>query len=418
MTTPGFTLPIQVVTAGGLTAWLTEDHSVPVVSLAWSWTGGAALDPAGQEGAAALAMGLLTSGAGDLTETAFAEALRDNAISLSFSASRDEADGGFRCLADALPEAVRLARLAMTAPRLDANPFDRGRARALASLRAAQETPRGRVGRAFWPAAFPSHPAARPTGGTAESLPALTPAMLREALGRQLRQGGLLISAAGAITPATLAALLPSLFGALPAGAPAAIPPLPAMVDFGTRVVPIAAPQSSAIFAQTGLSVADPDWEAAQVVLRVLGGGGFTSRLMESVRTRRGLTYGISTGFDTLFGQGIVIGTVATENARMGETLGLVREEWALMAQAGPTAGELADAVAFLTGNAPLQFTDTRRIAGTLLALRRNNRPLDWLAQRPARLAALTQPGLSAVAARLLRPAALSVMVAGEPVGL
>jgi zinc protease len=306
----------------------------------------------------------------------------------------------------------------MTAPRYDANPFDRARARALASFRSALETPRGRAGRAFWPAAFPDHPAARLTGGTAESLPAMTPDMLRAALGRQLRRGGLLIAAAGAITPQALAALLPDLFGALPEGAPAAIPPLPPMVDFGLKVVEIAAPQSSAIFAQTGLAVSDPDWEAAQVVMRVLGGGGFSSRLMDSIRTQRGLTYGISTGFDTLFGQGLIIGSVATENARMAETLGLVREEWAKMAASGPTAAELADAVAFLTGNAPLQFTDSRRIAGSLLALRRNNRPIDWLTQRPARLAALTQAGTARVAERVLKPAALSMVVAGQPVGL
>ncbi len=413
-----FTLPIQVVEADGFTAWLAEDHSVPVVSLAWSWPGGAALDPPGQEGAAALAMGLLTSGAGDLTETAFAEVLRDAAIQLSFGAGRDEADGGFRCLADALPEAVRLARLAMTAPRYDANPFDRARARALAGVRSALETPRGRAGRAFWPAAFPEHPASRLTGGTAESLPALTTDALRAALGRQLQRSGLLITAAGDITPQALAALLPGLFGALPQGTPANIPTLPPMVDFGLKVVDIAAPQSSAIFAQTGLSVADPDWEAAQVVMRVLGGGGFSSRLMDSIRTQRGLTYGISTGFDTLFGQGLIIGSVATENARIAETLGLVREEWAKMAASGPTAEELADAVAFLTGNAPLQFTDSRRIAGALLALRRNNRPIDWLAQRPARLAALTQPGTARVAERVLKPVALSMVVAGQPVGL
>jgi len=414
----GFSLPIQAVSGGGFTAWLVEDHSVPVVSLAWSWPGGAALDLPGAEGATSLAMSLLTSGAGDLEETALAEALRDAAISLSFGADRDEAEGSFRCLADALPEALRLARLCMTAPRLDAQPFERGRAQALTRARSALETPRGRASRAFWPLAFPDHPVARPTGGTEDSLPGLDTAALRAALALQLRQGGLLIAAAGAITPAQLSALLPALFGDLPAGAPPRVPPLPNPTNFGQKVVPIEAPQSFAIFAQPGLAVADPDWEAAQVVLRILGGGGFTSRLMDEIRTKRGLTYGISTGFDTLFGEGIVIGTVATENARMAETIALLRHEWARMAEAGPTSAELADAVAFLTGNQPLQFTDSRRIAGGLLALRRNGRPMDWLDRRPERLAALTEPDTTRVAARLLQPQALSVLVAGQPVGL
>ena len=68
----GFSMPIQVVEAGPIRAWLAEDHSVPVVSVSWGWDGGAALDPAGAEGTAALAASLLTEGAGSLDALAFA----------------------------------------------------------------------------------------------------------------------------------------------------------------------------------------------------------------------------------------------------------------------------------------------------------------------------------------------------------
>jgi zinc protease len=139
---------------------------------------------------------------------------------------------------------------------------------------------------------------------------------------------------------------------------------------------------------------------------------------MEAVRVQRGLTYGVSAGLDVLFGQSAIVGSLATENARVGEAVGVVREEWARMAQSGPTAEELADAVAFLTGNLPLQFTDSRRTAGLLLGLRRNGRPIGWLDDRPARLRALSQPVVAAVAARHLSPGALSFTVAGQPAGL
>ena len=134
MSTP-FRLPIQRVAANGLTAWLVEDHSVPVLSLVWGWDGGAALDPAGREGSTGLAASLLTEGAGDMPAIAFTDALRDGGIGLGFSADSDGFDGGFRCLMDALPEAERLTRLAMTAPRLDTAAVERLRARAIASAR-------------------------------------------------------------------------------------------------------------------------------------------------------------------------------------------------------------------------------------------------------------------------------------------
>lgn len=414
----GFSLPIKVVEGGGLSAWLVEDHAVPVVSISWAWRGGAALDPAGQEGVSVMAAALLTEGAGPMPATVFADALRDQAIGLSFSADRDGFEGGFRALLPALPDAVRLAALAMTAPRLDEEAVGRVRARAVAAARRTLETPRGQAARAFWAEAFPDHPAGRPSGGTAESLAALPDEAIRTALGRQVRREGLLVTAAGAISEPDLAALLPVLFAGLPAGAPPATPPLPAFRRFGQRVLPVDAPQSAAVFGQAGLSADDPDWEAAQVMLRILAGGGFASRLMQSVREKRGLAYGIGANLDVMFRQAVIVGSVATENARVAETLAVTREEWARMAAEGPTEEELGDAVAYLTGSLPLQFTDSRRVSDALLSLRQNDRPPEWLAGRPARLAEMGRDRIAAAAKRLLLPSELSVVVAGQPVGL
>ena len=209
----------------------------------------------------------------------------------------------------------------------------------------------------------------------------MPPAALRAALDRQLRRDGLLVCAAGAITPDALKTAIAQLFAGLPAGAPPAIPPLPAFTAFGQQVVPVVSPQSAVVFGQEGFGAEDPDWEAAQVVLRILAGGGFASRLMQSVREQRGLAYGIGGGLDVLFRRGIVVGSVATENARVAETLSVTREEWARMAKDGPTEAERADAVAFMTGSLPLQFTDSRRVADSLLVAAAE-RPADGLAGR------------------------------------
>ena len=413
-----FRLPIRSVPADGLTAWLVEDHSVPVVSLAWSWAGGAAFDPAGQEGAAAMAAGLLTEGAGDMPAITFTDALRDAGIALSFSAARDGFDGGFRCLADALPEAERLAKLAMTAPRFDAGAVERLRARAIAGARQALETPRGQAGRAFWAAAFPTHPAGRPSSGSAESLAALDIAAMRNLLTRQLRRDGLTIAAAGAITPDALGGLLRRLFADLAQGAPEAPPDLPAFTPFGLRVIEVESPQSQAVFGQQGIGAQDQDFETAQIMLRILGGGGFSSRLTEAVRVKRGLTYGIGIGLDTSFGGGVLMGSVASDNAKIAEALAVTRAEWARMAEEGPTDDEMVEAVAYLTGSLALQFTDSRRIAGTLLAMQRNARPIDWLDGRTERLRAITRADAARVARKLLKAEALAVTVAGKPIGL
>lgn len=415
-----FSVPIRVVEGpAGVTAWHVEDATAPVVSLSWGWTGGAALDPDGAEGAASVMAALLTEGAGDLAAGAFQDALRDEAISLSFGAGRDEFGGDLRALADALPTATRLARAAMLSPRFDAEAVARVRARAVAGARQSLESPSGVARRAFWAEAMPGSPYARPAGGTPESLAALPVEAIRAAHARQVRRGGLLVASSGAISAPALSDLLHALFGDLPPEAPAEAPaPPPFALRGRVEVVPVDAPQSSVVFGHDAIGPRDPDWEAAGVAIRVLGGGGFSSRLMEAVRVERGLAYGIGTGVETIAGRGVLTGSVATENGRVAETMEVLRAEWRRMAESGPTEEELADAVAYLTGSLPLSFTDTRRTAGMLLALRRNDRPLDWLDGRAARLAALTREGVAAVSRRLLDPAALGAVVAGRPVGL
>lgn len=410
-----FAIPITIIREGGVTAWLVEDHSVPVVSMNWAWPGGAAFDAPGHEGEAALAAAMLTEGAGEMDNIAFADAMRDAGVAVSFGVGRDSTSGSLRTLRDALPEALRLARLAMVEPRLDAPALDRLRARAIVGARQALETPRGIASRAFWAAAFPGHPAGR--SASPESFAAIPAASLVDALTRQFRREGLWLAAAGAITEAELRAAMRELFAALPRGTPPALPALPAMAPFGRLVVAKAAPQSAVQFGQDGPLPTDRHWEATQVALRILGGGGFSSRLMRLIREERGLTYGISAGMDVLFGRGVIVGQASTDNRNAGEMLALLQQSWAAMADAGPTAEELSEAVDFLNGSLPLQFSDSRRIASGLLSLQQNNRTPEWLAGRPARLSALTREDV-AIAARQFGLEPLAVVVAGEPIGL
>ncbi len=411
-----WSVPVQTVTSpGGIRAWLIEDRSVPVVSLSFAFTGGAALDPAGKEGRAALTAGLLDQGAGELDTAAFSTALRDRAVSLSFGAGRDEFTGGLRMLADDVGFAASMLAMALTRPRFDAAAIARVKAgRALALKREAEE-PRSIASRAWWERSLAPHPFSRPPGGTEAALAALARDDLSAALAAQLRRGSLIAAASGAIDARSLGTLLDEAFGAVPAGEAAAIPPLPAPTPFGVAVGERDAPQAVASFGHGGPDPDDPDWEACQVVNWILGGGGFSSRLTEEIREKRGLTYGIFTQLAPFRGRSLLLGGVSTENPRFGETLSLLKSEWARMAEEGPTADEVANAKAFLTGSFPLGFTSTGQIASTLVALQSLGRRPDWLAQRIGRIEAVTAADATRAAARLLDPAALSVSVVGRP---
>lgn len=412
----GWSVPVQVVTSpGGITAWLIEDRSVPVVSLSFAFKGGAALDPAGREGRATLTAALLDQGAGDLDTAAFSTALRDRAVSLSFGAGRDEFTGGLRCLAEETGFAASMANLALTRPRFDGEAVARVKAGRALALRREAEDPRSIASRAWFERALSPHPFSRPPGGTEAALAVLARDDLEAAVAAQMRRGSLIAAASGAIDAAGLGRMLDETFGGIAAGEAPAVPPLPAPTPFGLVVAERDAPQAVATFGHGAPDPDDPDWEACQVVNWVLGGGGFSSRLTEEIREKRGLTYGIGTQLAPFPGRSLVLGSVSTENPRFGETLSLLKSEWARMAESGPTAEEVANGRAFLTGSFPLGFTSTGQIANTLVALQCLGRGPDWLEGRIARLEAVTLEDARRAARKLYDPEALSISVAGRP---
>ena len=90
--------PQRVVSPGGIEAWLIHDDSNPLLSLSFAFRGGAAEQPEGLEGMAALSMSLLTEGAGEYDSEAFQDELADRSIELSFSASQDRISGSLLAL--------------------------------------------------------------------------------------------------------------------------------------------------------------------------------------------------------------------------------------------------------------------------------------------------------------------------------
>jgi len=409
----------RVVSPAGIEAWLVEDHSVPVLSLVASFPSGAALDPTGKEGRASLVSSLLDEGAGDLDSKAFQEKLADISAHLRFSASRDRFDARLRTLSAKRDAAFDLLRLALTAPRFDSKPVARIRAQTIAGLRADLQDPDTIAGRAWFRTVFPAHPYGRPVDGTVKSVSAITVADLRDFVTGYMARAGLKIGVAGDIAPDELARRLDQIFGALPArGRPdnvsSAQPASP-----GKRVViKRNVPQSVVVFGQAGIARDDPDWYAAYVMNRILGDGGFASRLTEEVREKRGLAYSVYSYLSPLRHAALMMGGVATANARVGESLNVIRAEWKRMRDGGVTAKELADAKTYINGSFPLRLDSSRRIARLLVAMQIHNLGIDYVERRPSLIDAVSREDIARVARRLLKPDALTVVVVGKPNGL
>lgn len=410
----------KVVSAGGIEAWLVEDHSVPVLSVSIGFkSGGAAYDPAGKEGLATLVSGLLDEGAGDLDSLAFRTRLENTAISLSFSAGPNSLNGTLKTITDHRAEAFDLLRLALTKPRFDAEPVDRVRHQILSMLASDSEDPDSIAGRGLDALLFAGHPYARPVRGTAETVSALTTADLRGFVRTRLGRDTLKIGVAGDISAVELGALLDKTFSGLPKVADVSLlPPVSVPERGGLAVIDRDLPQAVAVFAQPGLERTDPDFYPAYVVNYILGGGGFSSRLVTEVREKRGLAYSVYSYFQDLDGAPLVIGGVSTNAARVGESLSVIREEWKKMAETGPTQEELDAAKSYLIGSWPLRFTSTGAVASMLMSMQIDGYPLDHLTTRNAKVEAVTLEDARRAARALLKADRLITVVVGRPKGV
>ncbi|MEX3313812.1 M16 family metallopeptidase [Sulfitobacter sp. PS-8MA] len=410
---------IQSVTSpGGITAWLVEEHSIPFVALEIRFRGGASLDAPGKRGAVNLMTGLLEEGAGEMDARAFSRETEALATSFGFDVSDDALSISARFLTENREASIALLRAALMEPRFDADAIERVRGQVIANIRSNQKDPNKIASQTFDKIAFGDHPYGSSLNGTLQSVAALTRDDLLEAHRNVLARDRIYVGAVGDITPEELGQLLDDLLGDLPAeGAP--MPPR-AEVDIppGTTLVDFATPQSVALFGQPGIAQDDPDWFAATVLNRVLGGGGFESRLMTEVREKRGLTYGVYSYLAPRDLAETYLGSVSSANDRIAEAIEVIRAEWAKAAEEGITQEELEAAKTYITGAYPLKFDGNAPIANILVGMQMLDLPIDYIATRNDKVEAVTLEDVKRVASELLEPENLHFVVVGQPEGL
>jgi zinc protease len=407
----------EVTTPLGLKAWLVEDRSIPVVSLAFSFAGGSARDGETQKGLTSLTASLLTDGAGPFDAQAFRQRQEEASVSLSFGASLDTVGGSMRLLSANRDEAFDLLKLAVTAPRFDADRFEQRRDQAIAQLNQADQRPASVAQRTMMATVFAGHPYGNNASGVRETLRGLSVQDIKQRAASLLDRSGLIIAAVGDIDAAELARQLDRAFGSLPAGP--VVPLAPDWTPPGrprTVSVERPVPQSSLVIALPGLLRQDPDWHAGLVMAHILGGGQ-QSRLFTEVREKRGLAYTISAGLRAQQKAGLLVISTGSANERVAESLRVIRSELTRFRE-GVSEAEVADAKTYLSGSLALSLDSSGAIASVLHQLQVDHQPRDYLDRRAALIGAVKADDVRRVARRLLRDEAMTTVIVGKPAGI
>lgn len=408
----------EIVSDGGITAWLIEEHSLPLIAVRVAFEGaGTAQDGENREGRAYMTAKGLSEGAGGMSAREFAAALESRAIVFQASADEDLLDVSVQMMKNTRDEAFHYLGQALSDPRFDSEAVDRVRRDMLSRLKAEAQDPNGIAERHWRKQAFGDHPYAHTALGTEDSVRRLDRYDLQAFTERHLTRENLLVAVVGDITPEELKPLLDKTFGGLPEKYKPSVevPEIVIPPQAKPMVVDYDIPQTVVRFGAQGLKRDDPEFMAAYVMNQILGGNTLTARLGYEIRERRGLAYGVRSTLRPLMRAAVLSGSFATRNEEAGQALAVLRDALDTFSKNGPTAQELRDAKQYIIGSLAINLDSNDGLASFLITMQHQRLGRDYLEKRARLVEAVRQSDVKAAAKRLIDAEGLVMVMVGKP---
>jgi zinc protease len=411
------TLPVPVETrlANGLRVITVERHDLPLVTAALVATGGGATDPSGRAGVGSLASDLMTKGTTTRSATQIARQIESLGASIDSGIDRDGASVAVTVKSDELARALPILADVATHPVFAPDEIERARAQAIDGVTVAMKNPAQLASMIASRAVFGTGPYAAPLSGTPASLHAITRDDLRTSYARTWNPAQAALIMVGDITPAAAKALAQAQFGGWKP-ATLASPMLTATPFAAPRVVVVDMPgagQAGVVVARPGIERSDARYYPLEVANTVLG-GGFSSRLNQEIRIKRGLAYGAGSSVQARRLPGIVSARTQTKNATAPEVVALIEQQMAAMGAAPVPTDELDTRKAVLVGGFGRTIETTDGIAGLLGDYVLQSVPLGELARYTTRIEGVDPAAVQSASTQLLDPKAASIVVVGD----
>ena len=410
--------PVQEITSrSGITAWCIEDHYLPIVSikLAFKYSG-SAYDPENQRGLAVMAASLMDEGAGDMDALEFKEKLEEMATTIDFRTDRDYFTVSIKTLSEHVNETLKLLQIALTTPTFDEEAVARVRGQLVAAIKRQEKEPNAIASRKLMETMFANHPYSHPPYGTIESLNNITPDHLKEYTKTHLTLDRMVIGVAGDITPSDLSKKLSAYLGVLPkSGVGTTVLPEVVYPTTAQNIsIEYPVPQTVIMFGLPAVLRNDPMFYPTYVTNYIIGGGGFESRLMKTVREENGLVYSIASGMDLSDKAGIIAGSAATSSNQAGATLSLLHDVLEEAKDQGLTETELQNAKQYLMGSFSLKLVTNSNLADFLITMQLDHLGIDFLAKRNDYIQAITLSQINHMVKLLINPERMITVIVGK----
>ena len=399
----------------GVRVLVLEDRRLPAFALGVTITRGVGVETLDEAGVAAYTAELMERGAGARTALQLAGVVDALGASLKVSETWDTMSAQVAGLAQDRDALFDVLADVVLRPRFDRDEAERVRSESLAALKQAADDPETLLSWNFAKALYPGHRYGLPEAGTPATVARLGASAARAFHDRMFVPSAAIVFASGDVDPDALLARIRTTYGAWQGPAAPDIGPEPP-VPQQRHVVVVDRPdlgQAQIGVGHGGIPRRDPRRLEAQLLNSALGGGGFSSRLMNRIRAEEGLTYGISSQFVMRHRAGPFAVFTFTRVPKVGEVVKGILEELERVRKEPPSEAELAGVQSQRAGQFALALETSAEVAGALVDLDVYDLPPDSLDTYRGRVRAITAAQTSEVARELIHPTRASIVVVG-----
>jgi len=413
---PVLPTPAERTLANGLRVIVARSSDLPLVTADLTVKTGAWADPPGLAGATGMTAGMLTEGTRTRSAQEIARQVEALGADLDTGASLEASSVTLNVMPDKLEAALPIMADVARNPAFKPEELERQRQLALDGLQVAYQEPGEIAAYAAGPVVFAGTPFGHVSTGTPASIARLKPADLAAIHSVWFRPDNAVLVLTGDITAEQGFALAERTFGdwAKPS---TPLPPAPTVTPrLAPRTLAIDLPgtgQASVNVVKPGIARADPAYYTGLVANTVLG-GGYSARLNEEIRVKRGLSYGASSRLSANRTTGLFRASAQTKNESAPQVLSLIDEQMKSLAAAPPTAAELVARKSVLVGGFGRQLATTGGLADILGTYAVYDVPLDEVTRYTAKVEAVSAADIQGFAGRVFDPANASVVVVGD----
>ena len=389
----------------GVRVLLMEAHNVPMVAMQLVMPAGSRFDAPEKAGTASLLAGMLSDHTAKHDFSVWADLLDADAIRMGASSGRDDFKLSLTVLKEALEPGLDAFAESLLEPGWNKKRFAIMKQDSIAAAQKEKEEPGAQASEAAATLLFAGHPYGHRSGGSMETLARIKIADLKALYRAQIKPEGAVLAVSGDISMDELLVALNTRLAGWRGKADKGLYDIasPKVIAGQEHDVVLPTTQMLVQLLRLGPTRGDADFFPAFVLNHILGGGGFGSRLMEEVREKRGLVYGVYSYFMPLAVAGPFVITLQTRADQAGEAEKVVRDVIGAMAAGKIKAKQMKASKENLIGSFAQRMDSNRERVGLMAMIGLYNLPLDYLSSWTERVQAVTLPQVKAQAAKYLK---------------